>query len=91
MVSQTQEEVLHVSDVKGGVGVEDDHVVEVSSDAVEAFDGLVDDLEEPPWSGDASLLHHQPLEEAHGCKESSERYRVLVHCCLVKRRAEVEE
>ena len=37
-----------ISDVKGGVGIEDDHVVEVGSDAVEAFDDLVDDLDEPP-------------------------------------------
>ena len=42
MLSQTQEEVLDVSDVKGGVGIEDDHVAEVRSDAVEAFDDLVD-------------------------------------------------
>ena len=48
MLSQTQEEVPHVSDVKRGDGVEDDHVVEVRSDAVEAFDDLIDDRDEPP-------------------------------------------
>ena len=33
-----------------GVGVEDDDVVEVGSDTVEAFDEFVDDLDEPLWS-----------------------------------------
>ena len=82
---QAQEEILPVCDVKGGVGIEDDHVVEVSSDAVEALDDLVDDLDEPSRSSAAPLWHHQPLEEA------PERYRVLVHCNLVKIRDEVEE
>ena len=36
MLSQAQEELLNLSDVKGGVGVEDDDVVEVGSDAGEA-------------------------------------------------------
>ena len=36
MLSRAQEESLHISDVKGEVGVEDDHVFEVGSDAVEA-------------------------------------------------------
>ena len=40
--------------MNGGVDVEDDHVVEVGSDAVEAFDDLVNDLDEPPWSSVAS-------------------------------------
>ena len=87
---QVQEEILHISDVTGGVGVEDDAVVEVGSDAVEALDDLVDDLDEPPWSSAASLWHSQPLEETRGCAESSERCRVLVHCYLMQRRIEVE-
>ena len=76
VLSQTQEEVLHVSDVKGGVGIKG--VVEVSSDAVVALDDRVDDLDEPPWSSVASLWHHQSLEEVRGCAESSERYRILM-------------
>ena len=67
VLSQAQEELLHVIDVEGGVGVEDDDVVEVGSNAVEAFDDLVDDLDEPPWSNAASLCHCQPLEETCGC------------------------
>ena len=77
--------------MEGGVVIEDDHVVEVSSDAVKALDDLVDDLDESPWSSVASLWHHQSLEEVRGCAESSERYRILVHCWLVKRRDKVEE
>ena len=73
-----QEELLHISDVKGGVGVKDDDVVEVSSDAVEALGDLVDDLDEPAWNSAASLWHSQPPEEARGCAESSERYRILM-------------
>ena len=38
---QAQEECLHFRDVTGGIGVEDDDVVEVGSDAVEALDDLV--------------------------------------------------
>ena len=74
MLSQAQEDLLHISDVKGGVGIEDDDVVEVGSDAVEALDELVDDLDEPPRRSAASLWHNQPLEESHGCAES--RYEV---------------
>ena len=72
-------------------GIEDDQVFEVSSDAVETVDDLVDDLDEPPWGSTSPLWHHQPLEEARECAESSERYRVLVHRYLVKRRNKVEE
>ena len=77
-------------DVKRGVGVEDDDVVEVGS-AVESFDNLADDLDEPPWSSAASLRHNQPHEMTLGCAESSVRYRALLHCCLMKRKDEVEE
>ena len=90
MISQAQEEPLHVSDVKGGVGAEDDDVIEEGSNAVEALDDLVDDLDKSPWSSAASLWHYQPLEETRGCAESSERYRVM-HCYLVQRRDEIEE
>ena len=91
MLSQAQEEFLHVSDVKGGVGVEDDDAINVGSNAVEALDDLVDDLDEPPWSRAASLWHYQPLEETRGCAEGIKRYRVRIHCYLMKRRDEIEE
>ena len=54
MLSQAQQERLHVSDVKGGVGVEDDDVIEVDSDVIGDLD---DDLYEPSWSSAASLWH----------------------------------
>ena len=91
MISQAQEEPLHVSDVKGGVGAEDDDVIEEGSNAVEALDDLVDDLDKSPWSSAASLWHYQPLEETRGCAESREGYRALMHYYLMKRRDEVEE
>ena len=54
VVSHAEENVLRICGVKSGVGVEHDDV-EVGSDAVKAFDKLVDDLDEPPWSSAASL------------------------------------
>ena len=83
--------MLHISDMKGGVDVEDNDVVELGNDAVEAFDNFVDDLDEPPWTSAASLCHNQPLEDKRGCAESSERYRVLVHYYLMERRDELKE
>ena len=79
MFSQSQNQFLHIGDVKGGVGVEEDDVVEVGSDAVEDVDDLVDNLNEPPWSSAASLRHKQPLKEVRGCTASTERCRVFVH------------
>ena len=52
-----------VGDVVGGVGVEDDDVVEVRGDAFRAFDDLVNNLKEPTGGGTAALRHHKPLEE----------------------------
>ena len=91
MLSQAQEELLHVNDVKGGVGVEDDDVFQVGSNAVEALDDLDDDLDEQPWSSDTFLRHYQPLEETRGSGGSSERYRVLMHCYLMTRRDKIQE
>ena len=51
MLSHAQEELLHISSVKGGVDVEDDDVIEVGSPTP---DDLVDDLDELPWSSAAS-------------------------------------
>ena len=90
MLSQAQEELLYISDMKRGVDVEDDDVVEVGSDVVETIHDLVDDLDEPSLSRADSLRHYQSLEETRGCAESSERCRVLVHCYLMQRRIEVE-
>ena len=53
-----------VGDVVGGVGVEDDDVVEVRGDAFQAFGDLVNDLNEPIGGGTAALRHHKPLEES---------------------------
>ena len=47
--------------MKRGVGVEDDDVVDVGNDAAEAFDNVVDDLDEPPWSSAASLWHKRRM------------------------------
>ena len=95
MLSQAQKKILHIGDVKEGVDGEDDGIVEVGSDGVDDFadlvDDLVDDLDEPPWSSAVSLWHNQPHEETRGCAESGERYRVLVHFDLMKRRNELEE
>ena len=77
--------------MRGEVGVDNDDVVEVGSDAVEASDDLVDDLDERLGNSAASLSPNQPLEERRGCAESSEGYRVLGHCYLMKRQDEVEE
>ena len=56
--------------MKGGVGAEDDDVIEEGSNAVEALDDLVDDLDKSPWSSAASLWHYQPLEETRGVQKA---------------------
>ena len=76
--------------MKGDIGGEDDGVVDVVRDALEAFDGLVHDLDEPPWSSAASLWYNHPLEEARSGVESSERHRVVVRY-LMRRRYKVDE
>ena len=88
---KSRENSIIFGGVKGGVGVEDDGVIEIGSEAVEALDDLVDDLDEPPWSRAASLWHYQPLEETRGCAEGIKRYRVRIHCYLMKRKDEIEE
>ena len=72
-----------------GVGVEDGDVVEVGGDAVEVFDDLVDDLDEPPGRGVAALKHDDPFEESSGGSEGGEWYGVLVDGYLVERRHKV--
>lgn len=50
--------------MKGVIGVDDDDVVDVGSDAVQVLDDLVADLNQPVWSSAASLGQTQPLEMA---------------------------
>ena len=57
-------------DVKRGVGIEDDDVVEVGS-AVESFDNLADDLDEPHGRNTAALGHDEPLIETRGSAKRS--------------------
>ena len=68
------------NDVKGGAGVENDDVVEVGSDAVEGFDDLVDDFDEPPWSSAASLWHASHSKRRVGVQEA---VRNIVFLCTV--------
>lgn len=56
--------VLRIEFVGGEAGVEDDDVVEVDGDAVEAsFDGFVGDLDQPLQNSAAPGGHNQPLEK----------------------------
>ena len=56
------EDGADVGDMGRGVGVEGDDVVEVCGDPIEVYDDLVDDLDEPPGRGLATLRHGEPLE-----------------------------
>ncbi|MEP5732609.1 MAG: hypothetical protein ABJL67_24930 [Sulfitobacter sp.] len=87
VLSQSQEQFLHVGDVEGEMDVEDDGVVDVGGNAVQALDDLVDDFDDLPWSSAASLTHNQHLEKARECTESSERDRVLAHRYLMDQEA----
>ena len=49
-------------DVVVEIGVEDDDVVEIRGDEFQAFDDLVDNLDEPAGGGAAALRHNKPLE-----------------------------
>ena len=53
---------LMLFDVVVGIGVEDDDVVEIRGDEFQAFDDLVDNLDEPAGGGAAALRHNKPLE-----------------------------
>ena len=74
-----------VDDVVGGVGVEDDDVVEARGDAFQAFDDLVNVLNEPTEGGTAALRHHKPLEEPVRRAKRRQRDGILVDGDLVER------
>ena len=73
------------------IRIENDDVVEVGGDVGEAFDDLVDILDEPFWRRAASLWHDKPVEEALGRAESREGDRVLVDRGLMERREQIKE
>ena len=70
------EKETDVGDVSRGVGVEDGDAIEVGGNAIKVFDDLVDDLDEPPGRGVATLKHDKPLEESGGGAEGG-------GCCVV--------
>ena len=80
-----------VGDVVGGVGVEDDDVVEVRGDGFQAFDYLVNNLNEPTGGGTAALRHHKPLEEPVWRAKRRQRDGILVDGDLVELGDQVEE
>ena len=62
-------------DVVGGVGVEDDDVVEVRGDAFQPFDDLVNDLTEPTGGGHCCFAASQATRRAGlACKTPSKRW-----------------
>ena len=84
----------HGSDVGGegcGIGIADNDMVKVSGDAFEAFDDLVDFLDEPVGGGTAALRHDEPLEKPARCAEGGEGNCILVDDNLVEGGAEVEQ
>ena len=91
MRSQLLEELLDVENVSFRVRVENDGVIEVGSYVSEAFDHLIDDLDEPSRRRAAPLWHEEPLEEAYGRAESRERDSVFVDRDLMQRRDQIEE
>ena len=75
----------------GRGGVEDDDVVEVCGDAFQAFDDLVDDLDEPAGGGAAALRRYKPFEEPVGGAERRQWDGVLVDGDLVEGGDQVEK
>ena len=88
---QASEKGSDVGGVGGRGGVEDDDVVEVCGDAFQAFDDLVDDLDEPAGGGAAALRHYKPFEEPVGGAERRQWDGVLVNGDLVEGGDQVEE
>ena len=76
--SKASEKGSDVGRVGGGVGVVDDDIVKVSRDALEAFDDLVDYLDEPAGGGTTALRHDEPLEKTVKCVEGGEGNAILV-------------
>ena len=82
--AQAFEKGSDVGGVVGRGGIEDDDVVEVCGDPLQAFDDLVDDLDEPAGGGAAALRHYKPSEEPVGGAERLQWDGVLVDRDLVK-------
>ena len=60
------------------VRIVDDDIVKVSGDTFEAFDDLVDYLDEPAGGGTAAMQHDEPLEKPVMCVEGGEGNASLV-------------
>ena len=75
----------------GRFGVVDDDIDKVSCDALEAFDDLVDYLDEPPGGLVATLRHDEPLRDSVRCAESSVGYGIIVNGNLVEERDDLEK
>ena len=88
--SKASEKGSDVGRVGGGVGVVDDDIVKVSRDALEAFDDLVDYLDEPARGSVATLWHDEPLEEPVTCAGGGEGNCILVDGNLVEGGDKVE-
>ena len=84
LFAQAFEKGSDVGGVVGRGGIEDDDVVEVCGDPLQAFDDLVDDLDEPAGGGAAALRHYKPSEEPVGGAERLQWDGVLVDRDLVK-------
>ena len=60
------------------VRIGDDDIVNVSCDTFDAFDDLVDYLDEPAGGGTTALRHDEPLEKPVKCVEGGEGNAILV-------------
>ena len=78
-------------DMGSGVGIEDFGVIKRDGVAIEVFDYLVDDLDEPAGRGIATLGHDESIEESGGSAEGGKWYGVLVDGYLVERRHKEEQ
>ena len=85
------EKFLDVENVSFRVRVENDDVIEVGGYASEAFDNLIDDLDESSRRRAAPLWHDELLEEACECAEIREGNRFFVDRDLMERRDQIEE
>lgn len=72
MLAKATEEGVDVDDVGCRIRIENDAIIQVSSNAVENFDNLSDNFYEPSRSSAIFLLHDEPLVELGSCAESGE-------------------
>ena len=75
----------------GELGVEDDDIVELDGDAVEAFDGSVDDLDEPPRTALVACGTTSHSKGRVGRAKCCDRYHVFMYRKLMARRNEAED